>query len=237
MGESWSDLDALEYLHEYNFVPTDGENDWAVGPYVTGNKERGIRNYALNDNPLNYSDVGYDLPGPEVHADGEIWNAVNYDIRKALVTKYNGSYPSTNARCSALRRGRELPADQCPGNRRWIQIVYDALLLRCRRRACSTRATPISRQTSMRFGGANQAEIWNAFARRGFGESASTASTDDDQPKPAFDSPFANEGSVTIHPRGTDEVDAVVGSSTSARYQARATRSATATRARRARRP
>jgi hypothetical protein len=25
-----------------------------------------------------------------VHADGEIWNAVNYDLRQALVEKYNG---------------------------------------------------------------------------------------------------------------------------------------------------
>ena len=47
MGESWSDQDALEYLHEYGDIPIDGENAWAEGPYVTGNTKTGIRNYAL----------------------------------------------------------------------------------------------------------------------------------------------------------------------------------------------
>jgi hypothetical protein len=50
----------------------------------------------------------------------------------------------------------------------------------------------------MRFGGANQAELWNAFAKRGMGESASTDTTEDDQPTPAFDSPYANEAAVTF---------------------------------------
>src|SRR4029079_8594780 len=60
MGESWSDLDALEYLHEYNIAPPGNANEWALGPYATGNMEVGIRNYALHANPLNYSDMGYD---------------------------------------------------------------------------------------------------------------------------------------------------------------------------------
>ena len=41
MGESWSDLDAVEYLHENGYVPTDGENPFAVGAYATGNKDGG----------------------------------------------------------------------------------------------------------------------------------------------------------------------------------------------------
>ena len=96
MGESWSDLDAVEYLHENNFVPTGGENPWAVGAYATGNKTVGIRDYALDTNPLNYSDVGFDTPGAEVHADGEIWNGVNYDVRQALVNKYNATFPASD---------------------------------------------------------------------------------------------------------------------------------------------
>ena len=57
------------------------ENPFAAGPYATGQKTRGIRNYAGNFpatgafparslysqiNPLNFSDIGYDLTGPEV---------------------------------------------------------------------------------------------------------------------------------------------------------------------------
>ena len=156
MGESWSDLVALEYLHAHGFVPVDGENPWAEGPYVTGNKKTGIRDYALDANPLNYSDVGFDLTGPEVHADGEIWNAVNYDLRQALVRKYDGAFPegdrALQLRCADGRPGTSapeapLPPEQCPGNRRWIQIVFDAFLLQQGDTSMLTRATPTSPPT------------------------------------------------------------------------------------------
>ena len=61
MGESWSDLMAVEYLAETGFAPVADENPFAVGPYVTGDKRAGIRNYGMNASPLNYSDVGYDF--------------------------------------------------------------------------------------------------------------------------------------------------------------------------------
>ena len=51
MGEAVGDLFAIEMLNEYGLVPTDGENRWATGPYATGNKLRGIRNYAGNFPP------------------------------------------------------------------------------------------------------------------------------------------------------------------------------------------
>ena len=56
----------------------------------------GIRDYALDGdmaggvpeqskqlliNALNFSDIGFDVTGNEVHADGEIWNAVNFRTR------------------------------------------------------------------------------------------------------------------------------------------------------------
>ena len=53
MGESWSDLAAIEILNEYGFVPVADENRFAVGPYVTGDKRAGIRNYGMNASPLN----------------------------------------------------------------------------------------------------------------------------------------------------------------------------------------
>src|SRR2546423_14616291 len=123
MGESWSDLDAVEYLNANGYVPTNGENPFSVGAYVTGNKDVGIRDYALDHDPLNFSDLGFDVTGPEVHADGEIWNGVNYDIRQALVAKYDPTFPSTDAALQEKCADGLLPAVQCPGNRRWIQIV------------------------------------------------------------------------------------------------------------------
>jgi hypothetical protein len=230
MGESWSDQVALEYLHAHGYLPADGENPWAEGPYVTGNPRVGIRDYALDDSPLNYSDVGFDIPGPEVHADGEIWNAVGYDLRQALVEKYDAQYPESDRalelRCADGRPGSTapeppLPADQCPGDRRWIQIVFDAFLLQQGDTSMLTARDAYLAADRMRFGGANQAELWNAFARRGFGESASTDTTDDDQPTPAFDSPYADNATVTL--AAADAGAAVPATFYIGRYEARAT--------------
>jgi hypothetical protein len=232
MGESWSDLVALEYLHAHGYVPVGGESPWAEGPYVTGNKKVGIRDYALDANPLNYSDVGFDIPGPEVHADGEIWNAVNYDLRQALVAKYDGAFPeSDNAlqlRCADGRPGTNapeapLPPEQCPGNRRWIQLVFDAFLLQQSDTSMLTARDAYLAADRMRFGGANQAELWNAFAKRGMGESASTNTTEDDQPQPAFDSPAADEATVTFATTDADSKASVPATVYIGRYQARST--------------
>jgi uncharacterized repeat protein (TIGR01451 family) len=211
MGESWSDLDALEYLHEYNLVPTSDENPWAVGVYVTGNKQRGIRDYPLNANPLNYGDLGFDKTGPEVHADGEVWNAVNYDIRQSLAAKYNSSFPESNAALQRQCADGNLPAGSCPGNRRWIQIVYDAFLLQPPNTSMLTARDAYLAADQMRFGGANQVQLWHAFAKRGMGScslnpadvchasrSAFTAGTGDSQPRPSFESPLEGEKTVTF---------------------------------------
>ena len=186
MGESWGDLNALEYMHEFGYTPQNGENPWSVGAYATGNKEKGIRNYALNASPLNYSDIGYDVTGPEVHADGEVWNAVNYDIRQAMVAKYNSAFPATNTTLQLRCAQGELPADQCPGNRRWIQLVFDAWLLQPSTTSMLDARDSYLAADMMRFGGANQATLWTAFAKRGFGKNASTNGTDDTDPQPSF---------------------------------------------------
>ena len=83
MGEGWGDWYALDYLHRNGY-----QKDSVLGGYVTGNKSRGIRNWAYDQNPTTFGDIGYDLVGPEVHADGEIWTATLWQMRKALVAKY-----------------------------------------------------------------------------------------------------------------------------------------------------
>ena len=223
MGESFSDLTAVEYLAEHGYAPSDDENPFAVGAYVTGSKQKGIRNYGMNESPLNFSGVqGYDGSGMgSPHDDGEIWSAANYDIRQALVAKHGAGDAALQLQCA---RG-EKTADQCPGNRRWMQIVFDAYLL-----------MPPDGQVSMleardaylaadrmRFGGANQGELWTAFARRGMGESAASpdptpandgadfGDTDNPDPAPGFDSPLrTDEGSLTFKPATLDEGNAAV---------------------------
>lgn len=242
MGESWSDLAGVEILNEYTDLvdgsplefPVNGEHAFSLGSYVTGNKERGIRNYNMSrnltppfanghqQNPLNYSDVGYDFVCEEdllgttcvalaqVHADGEIWSATNYDIRQALVTKYNGSFPASNTDLQRDCANGVLLANQCPGNRRWIQIVFDAFLLMPPNVSMLSARNAYLGADMMRFAGANQKELWLAFARRGMGQNASTVDGDDVDPKPNFQSPLETEKAVTFQVLAADEGNAPI---------------------------
>jgi extracellular elastinolytic metalloproteinase len=209
MGESWSDLAAVELLISSGDIPADQANPFAVGAYVTGDDVAGIRNYGMDRSPLNYSDVGYDFVCTtnamgqcviigQVHADGEIWSAVNTDIRSAMIARYGGGTQAQQDACIA----GDVPSTACPGNRRWIQLVFDAWLL------MPSATTMLDARDAMlaadltRFGGANQDLLWNAFARRGFGEHASSTGSDDVDPVPDFTSPYANEATVTFKPVG-----------------------------------
>jgi hypothetical protein len=171
MGESWSDLVAVEYLIANNFVPTAGENPFAVGPYVTGDPEAGIRNYGMNDSPLNHSDVGYDVTGPQVHADGEIWSATNFDLRAAI------------------------------GNTVWRQVMFDAFLLMPSAVSMVDARDAYLAADQTRFSGNHVAAMWNVFARRGFGEGASSNTNADTDPIPSFVSPMHSETAITFDPR------------------------------------
>ena len=114
MGESFSDLTAVEFLHEYGLSPADDEDPFAVGAYVTGSNEKGIRNYNMSDSPLNYSNVqGYDGSGNgSPHDDGEIWSAVNFDIRAGAdrQVRRRRPPPSSSPAPRARRRSRSAPA-------------------------------------------------------------------------------------------------------------------------------
>jgi hypothetical protein len=226
MGESWSDLDAVEYLNENGYVPVGGENPFAVGPYVTGDPVAGIRNYGMNNSPLNYSDVGYDFVCNEapctqqtqVHADGEIWSATNYDVRQAFIGRYGSGSPTLQAACAAGQQ----PVTACPGNRRWIQLVYDAWLLMPTGAVSMVDArNAMLAADQLRFNGVDQDIMWNAFAKRGLGQGASSNGTQDFDPVSSFDSPFANEATVRFRPAGDAagaDAELFVG-----RYEARAT--------------
>ncbi|MDP9444292.1 MAG: M36 family metallopeptidase [Actinomycetota bacterium] len=196
MGESWSDLTAVEYMNEYDVVPP-GQDPFAVGEYVTSDGDAGIRNYNMARSPLNYTDVGYDLTGPQVHADGEIWSATNFDIRSALIDRYGAGTAAQQQACA----DGETPVDQCPGNRRWMQLVFDAYLLMVRGDVSMVDARDaMLAADQIRFGGANQDAIWNTFAARGLGEGAASNTNADSDPVPSFSSPHAAETLVVFRP-------------------------------------
>ena len=221
MGEASGDLFSIEELNEFGLVPTGDENRYATGTYVTGNKLRGIRNYAANFpytgafpepsvypqvDPLNFSDVGYDLTGPEVHSDGEIWVAINFELRKALAPKYNGQFPESDQNLQKQCALGQLPVTQCPGNRRWIQLAFDSFLLMPTAPTMVDARNAILAADQARFGGADQAEIWAAFARRGLGRFASQTNgsgraggvESDTNPLPDFEAPGQANANVTF---------------------------------------
>ena len=252
MGEGWSDLVGMEYLNEYGLVPTNNESRFAVGPYVTGNNDRGIRNYNMSNSPLNYSDIGYDfvcnqsILGPEiegtcpdgrtqVHADGEIWSAVNFDLRKAFINRYDGSYPSSNSNRQKACADGKYPASQCPGNRRWIQIMFDAWLLMPASVTMLDARDAYLAADRLRFNGANQKLMWKVFAQRGMGVNAealgpSTTNPSDTEPtandpKPGFQSPLEGFRTVKFRVLAGDEGNAIISNARIyvGRYEAAAT--------------
>ena len=170
LSESWSDLMAMEYLNEHGYA-SDGLQAYTAGEYATGDPIAGIRNYNMSRSPLNYSDIGYDVTGPQVHADGEIWTAANFDVRQAFVNRYGAGTAAAHKACA----NGATPAAECPGSRRWIQLVFDSFLLLSVGAVSQVDARDaLLAADQIRFGGANQDIIWNAFARRGLGEAASS---------------------------------------------------------------
>ena len=164
MGESWGDLNAAELQFSHGFV-SPGSNVWAVGVYATQNKNVAIRDYSINKNPLNYSDYGFDSTGPEVHSDGEIWNGTQWSVREALVKKWNKKFPYANKslqqECSRPPpRALPGPASQCPGNRRWIQLIFDSFLLQQGATSMLDARDAMLAADKMRFGGKDLKVMW-----------------------------------------------------------------------------
>ena len=140
-----------------------------------------------------------------MHASGEVWSATNFDIRSAMIARYGAGTPALQKSCA----NGETPVASCPGNRRWAQLMFDSYPL--------ITFSPVSMVDSrdamlaadmIRFGGANQDILWNAFAKRGLGEGAVSNGAGDANPTPGFTSPYANEATVTFRP--VDENGAIV---------------------------
>src|SRR3712207_8892358 len=121
--------------------------------------------------------MGYDITGPQVHADGEIWSATNFDIRELLLDRYPSNGFDIQRECADGLR----PPQACPGNRRWIQIVFDAYLLMPVAPSFLDARNAYLAADVLRFGGANQDLLWLGFARRGFGQNANVTNQNDER--------------------------------------------------------
>jgi len=149
MGEAWSDFFSLEFTLP-DGSPTDGS--YPVGEYWIQSWGTGIRTrpYSADTtiNPLNYADLGHVIyPGPEVHADGEIWVEALWDARANLIQQFG----------------------EIEGRRRIRQLVLDGLALAVPSPTMIDARDAILLADHVDFDGASQEQLWKAFAKRGMG--------------------------------------------------------------------
>jgi hypothetical protein len=151
----------------------------------------------MSNSPLNFSNIGYD-PSTNPHPVGEIWSATNFAIRQSMMDRYGAGDRPLQESCAA----GATPVEQCPGNRRWLQLVIDSFLLQATGEpSMLDMRDNLIAADQLRFGGANADLLWNVFASRGFGAEAASGPNDLD-PTPSFRSPAGPNVEVTFRPAG-----------------------------------
>ena len=175
LGEGWSDFYALALLSE----AADGvSSNYTAGGYVTylldgltQNYYFGIRRYPyttdMTKNPLTYKDIDSTQASPhpgvprnpiigntadEVHNMGEVWCVTLWEARANLIHKWGYAV----------------------GNQLILQLVTDAMNLSPANPTYLQARDAILQADQVNHGGANQWELWSAFAKRGMGWSATS---------------------------------------------------------------
>ncbi len=167
MGEGWSDFYALCMCAPPGADPNGAypEGAYAFGGIVSDNYFRGIRRYPYvrepgprvtksSTNPLTFGDI---VINNEVHQQGEVWCETLWEARANLFDKYAGT--NTDA------------------NRLILQIVTDGMKLAPVNPTFLQARDAILMADAVDNGGANQAELMNAFAKRGMGVNALAGSS------------------------------------------------------------
>jgi len=164
MGEGWSDY----YTLISTIVPNDTRNTRrGIGNYSDGQSiiGSGIRNkiYSTDMSVNNYTYSALPGTGGQVHAMGEIWATMLWDLTWDLIDEY-GFEPNM-----MLATG---------GNNISQRLVTDGFKLQHCNPGFVDGRDGILLADKMNNNGANQCLIWKAFARRGLGFSASQGSSD-----------------------------------------------------------
>ncbi|MEH0829495.1 MULTISPECIES: M36 family metallopeptidase [unclassified Micromonospora] len=165
MGEGWGDWYALNYLYGKKLATTA-----VVGQHVTGNSQRGIRNWSYDQNPTGFGDIGYDLGGAEVHSDGEIWTTILWAMRKGLVARYGEAAGGDMAARLVTDAMPLSPAD--PSFIDMRDAIRTALDNRYHSRSDYTAIVDV---------------VYGAFAKRGLGLHAASNGSDDIDPIPSYE--------------------------------------------------
>ena len=184
-GEGWSDYLAYMLTMPNGAEPAAGRG---IGTYALNEPTNGpgirtqkySRNMAINNHT--YDDIKT-MAVP--HGVGEVWASMLWDLTYDLMDEYgfNANLITGNA-----------------GNNKSLQLVMDGMKLQpCSPGFVDARDAILDADVANN-GGANQCLIWNAFARRGLGLSASQGSSADrSDGTEAFDVPPACNGvAVTV---------------------------------------
>ncbi|MGV4413375.1 T9SS-dependent M36 family metallopeptidase [Chryseobacterium sp. T1] len=162
MGEGWSDFFGLMVTNRPGFTSTTarGMGTYSNGQGTTG---QGIRTYRyttdMSANPFTYASTN--STGGQAHAVGQIWATMLWDLHWKMAEKYGYNYDVT--------------ADPNSGSAKALQLVMDGLKLQpCNPDFVSGRNAIL--QADALKGGVDECLIWEVFAKRGLGLTASSGS-------------------------------------------------------------
>ncbi len=195
MGEGWSDYFAIIMTIE----PGDtGAGRRGMATYLTGQSTngRGIRQFpystSFNNNPMTYNNS---RNAAVPHGVGSVWCTALWEMTWALIDVYG---VGTNIYDSDFGNvGTPNNPGTFGGQNMALQLVIEGLKLQpCNPGFINGRDAILAADRAL-YGGAHQCVLWEAFARRGLGFSASQGSTNSNSDNTeAFDLP----------PSGTCEV-------------------------------
>ncbi|KAI8895685.1 Fungalysin metallopeptidase-domain-containing protein [Globomyces pollinis-pini] len=171
LGEGWSDMVAVAL----EMTAKDTRNgDKAVGQYVLADKAKGVRSVAfstnLQTNPLTFADVPKQ---PEVHAIGEKWTAMLFEVYWNMVDKLGFDANFLN---NSQGQG---------GNTKFLQVLVAGMKMQpCNPNFVQARDAILAADRALN-AGANQCEIAKGFAKRGLGLNANARTFTNDATLPA----------------------------------------------------
>lgn len=169
MGEGWSDYMALMVTTDWSTATlADGAKKRPLGTYALSQPAtgKGIRTYPystdMSINPWTY-DMLATSTGGEVHTVGEIWCATIWDMTWNII-QMEGIDPD-------IYHGTK-------GNNIALQLVIEGMKYQPCSPGFLDARDAILKADSLLYNYAHKCAIWNAFARRGMGKSASQGSSD-----------------------------------------------------------
>ena len=166
-GEGWSDWFAMVMTTNSDNTAEErrGLATYAVGQPTTG---RGLRTYPYSRDMSINPDTYREVVGEGVHRVGSVWCAMTWDLFWNMVDEYTFDDDIYNG---------------SGGNNMAMQLVIDGIKLQpCNPDFIDSRDAIIAADEA-NYGGANKCLIWETFARRGLGFSATSGGNE------AFDLP------------------------------------------------